>query len=202
MKKFLTMILIFVMMLSIVACGGDKKADEPAADAKKADEAAADVKTDEAAGEKSAEGMSVYFLTKILGNQYWAVVEEGATDAAEELGVTLTILGLNNDTEIEKQYQQLQDAQSSQADAIVIGPVDSKALTNPVKEVYESGMPIVLVDTLVDGEDFSAALVTNNVTAGEIAAEEMIRLLKEMGVKEGRGSDRNSDRQRRFADDH
>lgn len=140
--------------------------------------------TDGAADGGDPDQQTVYFLTKILGNQYWAVVEQGARDAAEELGVNLVVTGLATEAEVEKQVQQLQDAVSAQADGIAIGPVDSTAMAGPVQEAFGSGIPIVIVDTMINTDDYSVALMTDNVEAGRLAAAEMIRLLKENGVSE------------------
>ena len=166
MKKLLVLILVLAMSVSLVACGGDNDADTPS----------------NADGEASQK--TVYFLTKILGNQYWSVVEQGAKDAAEELGIKLVVTGLANEAEIEKQVQQLQDAVSAKADAIVIGPTDSTALANPVSDAFKSGTPIVIVDTMINTEDYNVAYMTNNVEAGKMAAKEMIERLKKAGVKE------------------
>lgn len=165
MKKFISVLLVAVMSLSLVACSSSKTSTE--------------TETSNDPNKKT-----IYFLTKILGNQYWSVVEQGAKDAAKELGVNLVVTGLASEAEIEKQVQQLQDAVSAKADAIVLGPVDSTAMVNPVNDAYNSGTPIVIVDTMINSENYSAALMTNNVEAGKIAAEQMINRLKESGVSE------------------
>jgi ribose transport system substrate-binding protein len=165
MKKAIAILLCTVMTLGLAACGS--KAPVATETAAKKD------------GEKT-----VYFLTKILGNQYWSVVEQGAKDAAAELGVKLVVTGLGSEAEIEKQVQQLQDAVSAKADAICIGPVDSTAMANPVTDAFNSKIPVVIVDTMINSENYSAALMTNNVEAGKTAAKEMLARLKKAGVAE------------------
>lgn len=167
-SKFLKSLLLGTMALVTVACGSGETAGEGT----------------ESGAAASGDQQTVYFLTKILGNQYWSVVEEGAKKAAEELDVNLVVTGLANEAEVEKQVQQLQDAVSSGADAIVIGPTDSTAMANPVTDAYNSGIPVVIVDTMINSENYSVALMTDNVEAGRIAAEQMINRLKEQGVKE------------------
>lgn len=166
-SKFLKSLLLGAVALGLVACG----TAEGTADGGE------DVSIDDSK-------QTVYFLTKILGNQYWSVVEEGARKAADELGVNLVITGLANESEVEKQVQQLQDAVYGGADAIVIGPTDSTAMANPVTEAYNSGIPVVIVDTMINSDNYSVALMTDNVEAGRTAAGEMIQRLKDNGVKE------------------
>lgn len=172
MKKIISLLLLAGMTLSVAACG--TKTETPV-------ETKTETGTETPATEDE---MTVYFLTKILGNQYWAVVEEGAKKAAEELGVKLVVTGLAAESEVEKQVQQLQDAVSAPADAIVVGPTDSTAMANPVSDAFKSGIPVVIVDTMINTEDYSAALMTNNVEAGKTAAETMIAKLKAKGIKE------------------
>ncbi len=169
MKKLMAVLLCFTMALSLMACSSADTNKNPGNE------------VTDGSGEEKA---TIYFLTKILGNQYWSVVEEGAKKAAEELGVNLVITGLASEAEIEKQVQQLQDAVSAKADAIVIGPVDSTAMVNPVNDAFASGIPIICVDTMINTDNYSAALMTNNVEAGKAAAEELIALMKKNGVSE------------------
>jgi ribose transport system substrate-binding protein len=168
MKKILALVLSAVMTLGLTACSSSTSTNN----------------AQNASTEKKAEQKTVYFLTKILGNQYWSVVEQGAKDAAAELGVKLVVTGLASEAEIEKQVQQLQDAVSAKASAIVIGPVDSTAMVNPVTDAFKSNIPVVIVDTMIKSENYSLALMTNNIEAGKTAAKEMIERLKKTGVKE------------------
>lgn len=169
MKKLLAIFLAATMALGLGGCSSTTSgaAETPAT-------------TDGAKSDKA----TIYFLTKILGNQYWSVVEEGAKAAAAELGVNLVVTGLASEAEIEKQVQQLQDAVSAKAAAIVIGPVDSTAMANPVSDAFKSGIPIITVDTMINTEDYSAALMTNNVEAGKVAAKEMIDRMKAANISE------------------
>ena len=177
MKKVIVLLLCLVMTLSLVACGNSNNTNQNGTDNAGTDNAG----TDNAGTDNEK---TIYFLTKILGNQYWSVVEQGAKKAAEELGVNLVVTGLASEAEIEKQVQQLQDAVSAKADAIVIGPVDSTAMANPVNDAFNSGIPIICVDTMINTENYSAALMTNNVEAGRTAAKELIARLKKVGTSE------------------
>lgn len=181
MKKLLSVLLSTAVLAGALAACGSSTTSTPATSAPAAGSAAAST----TGTAKAPEDMTIYFLTKILGNQYWAVVEQGAKDAAKELGIkNLVITGLANEAEVEKQVQQLQDAVSAHADAIVLGPTDSTAMARPVEDAFDKGVPIVIVDTMINTDKYSAALLTNNVEAGKTAAEEMIKRLKASGLKD------------------
>ena len=130
------------------------------------------------------EPKTIYVLVKVLGNQYWSIVEAGAKKAGEDLGCNVVIIGTAAESEIEKQVGLLQDAVSAQADGIVIAPLDRKAMINPIAEQFQSGIPMILIDSSVDSEDYSAAFLTNNFEAGKLAAETMLNNLKAAGVAE------------------
>lgn len=183
LKKVAALLLACVLVVGTTACSS--KGTETK-------ETNKETTTQEASGETQAsadststeEKKDIYLIVKVIGNQYWAVVQAGAEKAAEELGCNVTIVGVAAESDIEGQISLLQSAVSAQADGIVIGPVDSTSLANPVKEAYNSGIPVVLVDTTVNGDDYSACLMTDNVEAGRMAAAEMIEKLKASGVSE------------------
>ncbi|MDR1600153.1 MAG: ABC transporter substrate-binding protein [Oscillospiraceae bacterium] len=132
--------------------------------------------TTAASAESSPKNIAV--IIKALGNAYWAVLQSGATKAGEDFGANVTIQGIPNEVDIEAQLTMLQNAVSAQADAIVIAVADSQSEANAVSDAYKSGIPIVMVDTKATTEDYSAALLTDNVKAGELAAATLIEKLK------------------------
>ena len=124
------------------------------------------------------EKLKFYYISKVMGNQYWAVVEAGIRKAAEELGIEVTYTGLQNEAEVEKQSMLLQDALSAKADAIVIAPTDSRAMVMPIEEAYATGVPIVLIDTRIFSEKYDTCLQTNNYNAGATCAKMMLHHTK------------------------
>lgn len=134
--------------------------------------------------EAKAGDKTIYVIVKVLGNQYWSVLQAGAEQAGRELGCNVVVVGTALESDIEGQLTLLQNAVSAQADGIVIAPLDSVSLDAPITEANNSGIPVVLVDTVIKSDNYSAALLTNNVEAGKTAAEEMIRRLKERGISE------------------
>jgi len=126
----------------------------------------------------SAEGeKDIYVIIKGIGNAYWSILQEGAEKAGEDFGANVTILGIPNEVDIEIQLGYLQNAVSAQADAIVIAVADSKAQANAVSDAFQSGIPIVIIDTKAETDDYSVALLTNNIEAGRLAAAELIAKL-------------------------
>jgi len=183
MKKYLVLVLAMVMVLSLAACslgqqstsGSNEPASNPASSAP----------TDTAPAKTTKK---IALIVKVIGNQYWSVLQAGAEKAGKDLGCEVIVTGVGAESDIEGQITLLQNAVSAKVDAIVIGPVDSTSLAAPVRDAYQSGIPVVLVDTVVNGEDYSAALLTDNVEAGRMAAAEMLKKLRETGLPEDKES--------------
>lgn len=189
MKKKLTVLITAAVLTTIAMAGCGKSAAVPEAAATEApavEEAAPaeDVATEEAAPAADAGEKTIYVIVKVLGNQYWSVLQAGAEQAGKDLGCNVVVIGTALESDIEGQLTLLQNAVSAQADGIVIAPLDSVSLDAPITEAYNSGIPVVLVDTIINSDNYSAALLTNNVEAGKVAAEELLRRMKETGLAE------------------
>ncbi|MDR1156770.1 MAG: ABC transporter substrate-binding protein [Oscillospiraceae bacterium] len=186
MKKLTALVLALAMMCALVACAtGDVPSTSPAGSGTSTtgDSSAAN---DPPAPNTppAAEKKTIYILVKVLGNQYWSIVEAGARKAGEDLGCNVVIIGTAAESEVEKQVALLQDAVSAKADGIVIAPLDRKAMAAPVSEQFKAGIPIILIDSSVDTEDYSAAYLTDNIAAGRLAAEAMLTKLRAIGTPE------------------
>lgn len=57
-------------------------------------------------------------------------------------------------------------------------------LVPAVEKVHAQGIPIIIVDTIVNCDSYDVCYMTDNLLAGENAAREMIRMLKEQGHSE------------------
>lgn len=135
MKKLTALLLAAVMAVTaLTGCG------------KEASSGTASTNT-ESGAEKT-----IYVIVKVLGNQYWSVLQAGSEQAGKDLGCNVVVVGTALESDIEGQLTLLQNAVSAQADGIVIAPLDSVSLDAPITEAYKSGIPVVLVDTVIKSE--------------------------------------------------
>lgn len=186
MRKVTAVLLAAAMAVAgLTGCGSKASSGTAATTAAAESTQGADkAESKDSAKGDTAKEKTIYVIVKVLGNQYWSVLQAGAEQAGKELGCNVVVVGTALESDIEGQLTLLQNAVSAQADGIVIAPLDSVSLDAPITEAYNSGIPVVLVDTVIKSENYSAALLTNNVEAGKVAAEEMIRRLKDKGVSE------------------
>ena len=104
------------------------------------------------------------------GNPFWAAVEQGARDKAQELGVDLVVLAPPQETDITSQINQLEDQLAKGVDAIALAPTDPNALAPIVDEARNADIPVVFVDTkgINEGVTF---IGTNNMEGAKLAAD-------------------------------
>lgn len=128
---------------------------------------------------------NVYVVLKVLTSQYWQDIVNGITDAANENGCNLYVGATVGESEWELQQKLMERAKTAGADAIILAPCNSSKLCEITDDIHDKGVPVILVDTILnDTGSFDTCYMTDNLQAGELAAEEMIRLLKANGVSE------------------
>lgn len=93
--------------------------------------------------------------------------------------VDLTIKDADNN--IEKQIDDIERFISNKVDVIIVSPIQSKPLTAVVEKSIKSGIPVLVVDRKIDGENYTAYLGADNIEIGRIAARYIISHSKGSG---------------------
>ena len=153
MKKFLAVLLSLAMVLSLAACGGT---DEPASE-----EASGQETEESSEGEK----LEVAVVLKSLAAEYWLTVKDGCDQAAADLGIEVTVLGPNAESDIEGQVAMIEQMIGAGCDAIVCAPNDAGAAAAALQAAVESDVPVLAVDTNVGMEGQTCFVGTSNVDA-------------------------------------
>lgn len=131
---------------------------------------------------------NIYLIVKNVDSSYWQVIMEAVRDSGNDNGCNIFTSGTHSEQDWDIQERLLDDAVAAGADMIIFSPNDSVKLSRKVGEVYNSGIPIVLVDTVVNTEDYSICYMTDNLRAGQNAAREMLERLRAAGVSESEES--------------
>lgn len=124
----------------------------------------------------------IYAVLKVVTSQYWQDIIRGMTDAANEKNCNLYVGGCIVESDYAVQEQMMKEAKNRGAEAIILSPANSNHLIEPVRKIHDSDIPVILVDTILNGEDYDTCLMTDNLKAGAMVAEEVIRLMHEKGV--------------------
>ncbi|QSB29166.1 substrate-binding domain-containing protein [Flavobacterium sp. CLA17] len=93
--------------------------------------------------------------------------------------VDLKISDANNN--INKQIEDIERFISNKVDVIVVSPIQSKPLTAVVEKSIKAGIPVLVVDRKIEGENYTAYLGADNIEIGRIAARYIISHSKGSG---------------------
>ena len=132
--------------------------------------------------------LRIAVVPKGTTHDFWKSIHAGALKAAKELSepgsaVDVTFRGPEKEDDREQQVSLVQNLISARYDAIVLAPLDDKALVGPVKQATAAKIPVVIIDSGLDaevGKDFIAFVATDNERGGQLAGQ---RLGEVMGGK-------------------
>jgi ribose transport system substrate-binding protein len=95
----------------------------------------------------------VGLVMKSLEAEFFQEMKKGAIDYAEKRGdLELITAGTENQTEIDKQIQLVEKFIEQKVDAIIVIPIDSKALVPSVVKAVQAGIEVVNIDIMLDKE--------------------------------------------------
>lgn len=94
----------------------------------------------------------VALIMKTLTNPFFLEMERGAREAASELGVQLEVVSAERETSIDQQIALIEDMITRNVDAIVIAPIDSKAVAPALAQAKRTGIPVINLDNRIDAE--------------------------------------------------
>jgi len=109
--------------------------------------------------------ITIGYITKSASNQGWVLINKGAQEAAADEGVAIFTLGPANQGNLQGQLSTIEDLIARNVDAIAIAPVDSAGVAPAVQQALDAGIPVVAVDTAVEGADVTSYVATDNLAA-------------------------------------
>ena len=115
-------------------------------------------------------------------HEFWKSIHAGAMKAAGDeaaQGIHLDVIwkGPMREDDREQQVQVVEGFTTQHVSGIVLAPFDKNALVRPVEEAARAGIPTVVIDSALESKDPISFVASNNHRGGELAAEEMSRLL-------------------------
>lgn len=129
--------------------------------------------------------LRVAVVPKGTTHDFWKSVHAGAKKAEKELGnVTITFQGPTKEDDRDQQVSLVQNLIAANYDAIVLAPLDDKALVGPVRDATAAKIPVVIIDSdlaAAAGEDFVSFVATDNLQGGRLAGKRMGQALAGQG---------------------
>jgi ABC-type sugar transport system substrate-binding protein len=123
--------------------------------------------------------ITVGYITKSATNAGWIMINNGAADAAKEVGAKLITVGPAFQGDLSSQLEVFENLTAQGVNAIALAPVDSKGVAPAVKAAMDRGIPVVAVDTGVSGADVTSFVATDNFAVATIQGQEAAKLVND-----------------------
>jgi len=128
---------------------------------------------------------TVAIIVKDTTSPYWQTVLAGARKAGLDLGVDISELGAQSESDASGQIGMLEKAVASNPAAIVIAPTQFAALGGPIDKAAKK-VKIIGIESAADTRALTSLLATDNAKAGRIAADALAAAItKTYGDTEG-----------------
>jgi ribose transport system substrate-binding protein len=150
------------------------------------------------------ERLTIAVIPKGTIHEFWKTVHAGAEMAGRELGVDILWKGSLKEDDREAQISVVENIITRGVDAIVLAPLDDAALRRPVDEAMSNGIPVVIFDSGLQGDNYISYVATDNFKAGQLAGQYMAKLLDGKGkvaaLRYAEGSESTTKREDGFID--
>ncbi|HEX4122412.1 MAG TPA: substrate-binding domain-containing protein [Verrucomicrobiae bacterium] len=154
-------------------------------------------------------GYTIAVIPKGTTHEYWKSIHAGAVKAQRELSsqsmpVDIIWKGPFREDDRDQQIQVVENFTSRRVSGIVLAPLDSQALANPVASAVQSGIPVVVMDSGLKSDKYISFVATDNFKGGQLAADYMAKLLNDHGnvilLRYAVGSSSTEEREKGFLD--
>ena len=152
---------------------------------------------------------TIAVIPKGTTHEYWQSIHAGAAKAQQELaaqGVPVKIIwkGPFREDDRDQQIQVVENFISRRVSGMVLAPLDSQALVNPVASAVQSGIPVLVMDSGLKSDKYISFVATDNFKGGQLAGEYMAQLLHGQGnvilLRYAVGSSSTEEREKGFLD--
>jgi len=132
--------------------------------------------------EGTGDTISIAVIPMGTTHEFWKAIHAGAVTAARELGGTEIIWkGPLREDDRDEQIQIVETFIAAKVDAIVLSPMDDRALVRPVSEAERYGIPTVLVNSVLQGSHHISFVSTENYRGGVLGADAIGKILGGVG---------------------
>ena len=130
----------------------------------------------------AAKSFTIAVIPQGSTHEFWKSIHAGAIKAARDykaqhIDVNIIWKGPLREDDREQQVQVVEGFLTQGVNGIVLAPFDKNALVRPVEEAKRAGIPTVVVDSALESNDPLSFVASDNHHGGELAGEEMSRLL-------------------------
>ncbi len=125
---------------------------------------------------------TIAVIPKGTTHEFWKSIHAGAIKAERELngkGVKTEIIwkGPLKEDDRDQQIQVVENFMSRRVSGLVLAPLDSQALVKPVENATQAKVPVVIIDSGLNSDQYVSFVATDNYKGGQFAGEHLAGLL-------------------------
>lgn len=121
--------------------------------------------------------LKIAVIPKGTTHEFWKAVHAGAVKAEREFGVEVVWKGPLKEDDLKSQIDLVQTFTAQGVSGITLAPLNDKALLSSVKAAVAAEVPVVIFDSALKGSAHKSFVATDNLAAGRLAGEAMIKHL-------------------------
>jgi ribose transport system substrate-binding protein len=134
-------------------------------------------KSSDTSGLRKAKTLQIAVIPKGTTHEFWKSIHAGAVRAEREFGVEVIWKGPQKEDDRAQQITVVEDFICRGVDGIVLAPLDDRALMRPVRDAVREKIPVVIIDSALQGSDYASYVATDNYRGGVMAARRLGQLL-------------------------
>lgn len=161
LKKYFALISTALSFLILVGCSPSSKEDQNSTTNTSAD----------------SKKLRIAVIPKGSTHSFWKSIHAGAVKAGQETGTEILWQGPQKEDDRQMQIQVVQNFISRGVDGIVLAPLDDRSLATPVSSAVKRKIPVVIIDSGLQSQDFSSFVATDNKMGGKLCAQHLAKLL-------------------------
>jgi ribose transport system substrate-binding protein len=112
-------------------------------------------------------------IPKGTTHEFWKAVHAGAVKAGREHGIEIIWKGPVREDDRDEQIKVVENFLSQGVDGIVLAPLDDRALVPVLNDAKARNIPVLIIDSGVQWNDYVSFVATDNEHAGSMAAERL-----------------------------
>ena len=165
-----------VVLCAATVLAGCSKSESPSSSGTAASDAGASAPAVASAAPAAGGKTKIGFSVSTLNNAFFVVLKLGVEKGSKDQGFDLVQTNANGDAQ-----QQVNDAinlLSQGVNALVLNPIDSKAIIPAVEKANSMGIPVFMLDRGSDGGKVTSFVASDNVALGATGAKWIADQLK------------------------
>jgi ribose transport system substrate-binding protein len=119
--------------------------------------------------------LTIAVVPKGTTHEFWKSVHAGAVKAARELDIDVLWKGPLREDDLKGQIDVVDSFVAQGVGGIVLAPLSDKGLVGSVKAAGAAHVPVVVIDSDLAGGDYASFVATDNVSAGSMAGEALVK---------------------------